>query len=734
MRIKNLILIVEKLTELSGFKVSRIDLENEKNRHFSETIKDIPQFLNTIQNIGIACNKVFLPQSLPYAEFEKFITENTIPILVFRKSQQNLKVEILFSESKNISRYYFNETNNEIYKDLFQLSDLLDYKCVCDAKREGTNIDVLKRLNENDVLFVTVNNIEEIFTPEDSKGKEIHPFTRLVSLFKFEKKEISYIYFFSILIGLINLSLPLAIQGVLNLVSGGMIYSSLVVLLFLVLVVTLLGGWMQIMQVTMVEILQQRIFTKSALELTFKIPKVKMEALNKIYYPEMVNRFFDVLTIKKSLPKVLIDLTAAAIQIIFGIILLAFYHPIFIGFGAFLIFIVFLIFYFTNEKALQTSLKESKYKYQIVSWLEEIARNIKTFKLAGITDLPSEKTDKLLTKYLKFRNEHFKTLKKQYWAVVIFKTFITVSLLVIGAILVINKQINLGQFVAAEIIIVLVITSVEKLISTIDSVYDLLTGLDKLSHLTEIPLENTSGLLLHEFGKDTPINIKLENLSYSYKGSRNQALKDISFNIKSGEKIIIAGEANSGKSTLMKILSALFFDYTGNFTINDLSLREIDIRSYRDFIGEYFGDNEIFDGSIEENITVGKRDISLAKLISTCHALGLHDFIVSSPNGFSSPVESDGKFLPASIRQKLILARAIAEDPRILLIEDLEFIDYQNKEKISNLIFGKNNSSTVIISSNDEYLIKQSERVIELKDGKVIFDGKSTDYLSKKVF
>jgi len=329
----------------------------------------------------------------------------------------------------------------------------------------------------------------------DLKNTELPPtpWQRLVRLLATEKKDIGYIYLYALVTGVISLSLPLGIQAVFNLVSGGLVFSSVYVLIGLVIVGVLVTGLLMVGQMTLVEILQQRIFAKAAFEFTYRLPRIQSEALSGYYPPELMNRFFDVLTIQKGLPKLLIDLTAAVVQIFFGIILLSAYHPIFVGFGLFTILLIWLICWIYGPAAVKTSLNESKYKYKVVAWLEEIARELPAYRGeanggAVAQKEPINKMDDLVANYIQYRSEHFKVLRRFFYNGVAFKTIATGGLLILGTLLVVGREMSLGQFVAAELVIVLITGSVDKLISGIDTVFDLVTAVEKIGTVTDMPL------------------------------------------------------------------------------------------------------------------------------------------------------------------------------------------------------------------------------------------------------
>ncbi|MBC7745136.1 MAG: ABC transporter, partial [Flavobacterium sp.] len=327
---------------------------------------------------------------------------------------------------------------------------------------------------------------------------KISPVSRILSHLKLEKQEITAVYFYAILNGLIQLSLPLGVQAIVSFVLGASMRASLVVLIALVVLGVLVTGIMQVNQVKIIEKIQQKLFVRYAFIFASHIPTLDLKKTDNIYLPELVNRFFDVPILQKNLSKILLDVPIASINILFGLILLSFYHQAFVLFGLILIILLWLILRYTGQSGLQTSIDESNYKYKVAGWLEETARVIKSIKLAKKNNLHLQKTDEHVIGYLDARNKHFKILLFQYNVLVLFKTFITAAMLIVGTILLVNQQLNIGQFIAAEIIILLILNSVEKLINNLSSVYDTLTSLEKISSFTEKPIEENGSVQLPE--------------------------------------------------------------------------------------------------------------------------------------------------------------------------------------------------------------------------------------------
>ena len=544
---------------------------------------------------------------------------------------------------------------------------------------------------------------------------------KLLRLINLEKEEITSVYIYAIISGMILLSLPLGIQAIVNLMFGGTVSTSLIVLIALVIGGVLLNGILQIAQMRASERIQQRVFTRLTFAYAYRIPKLSLLSIDNYYLPELVNRFFDTASLQKGLSKLLIDLPAASIQVLFGLILLSFYHPIFIAFGFLLIVAVISMFYLTGHKGFNTSIRESDYKYDVAHWLEEISRSITTFKFHQHKDLHLHKTDKLVTGYLDSRTAHFAVLVFQYRIIIAFKVLITAAMLIIGSILFIKQLINLGQFIAAEIIILTIINSVEKLIINLEVVYDVLTSLEKINKVLEKPQDSEEGVITEKDWKFTGgFDIKIHDLSFAYTASK-MIIKSLNLHINAGEKVCIQGAEGSGKTTLLKLLTATFDNFNGNILFNNTPIRSIRPEVFHKHIAILSGNEELFGGTLLENITIGSTDINYDELNTICKLVGLSEFIESQQKGYGVELDPQGKKLSYNISQKILLARSLFVKPSLLLLEDgWTGIDGESKTRIIDYLTAESNACTVIAISNDEQFIKKCNRVIIMNDGSIV--------------
>ncbi|UBM58922.1 ABC transporter ATP-binding protein/permease [Marinilongibacter aquaticus] len=520
---------------------------------------------------------------------------------------------------------------------------------------------------------------------------------RIFNILEREKRDIYAIYVFSILAGLVALSLPLGIQTIIGFVMAGRLSTSIVILIILVLAGTLLTGLFQVRQLQLIETIEQKLFTRYAFAYADRLPSLKLEALDNYYLPELVNRFFDVVSLQKSLRKILIDIPASVFQIILGTILLSFYHPLFIAFGITLMVIVVLIFRFTSKEGFMSSIQTSDYKYATAAWFQEMARGIKTFKFARKSELHLSRTNRLTSSYLDARSRHFQILKLQYWSLIAFKLLITAAMLILGVMLLVNNQINIGQFIASDIVIISIISSIEKLIMNMDQVYESLTAVLKLSKVAEAELEENGSFIL---SSNAPLQVEFRNVHYAYPNS-DEILHKIDFSLNSGEWMLIHGPSGSGKSTVMRLMSGSYSDFEGQILLNELPIRNYDNQSLRSKMGILLGNQNIFYGTLLENLTLNNGEVNNERLMKVAHYTGLDTFIENTEHGFDTIVDPLGKRLNSEIRHKILLTRALASKSSLYLLENP--FRFCNPAQMENLVsFLKSEESTFVIAQDTE--------------------------------
>ena len=693
--------IIQIIREASVYLKTELIEEQLQFIHFNQRSygkEDLQEFKRDLIEAGRKCNLFIVEQSIPVSDVASLVREAKDPLVIFVSTENDFKADLLASERLSLQSLLSGDKYDLIEADRWMASE------------------------KGEITLLTIIPYKKIVGEDTAGHTSLSPGKRLLKLLGTERKDIGYILIYALIIGLLSLALPLGLQTTIEFISGGVFFSSVYILIGLVILGVLATGILQIVQISIVEQLQRRVFVKAALEFAYRIPRIRLEALTKSYAPELVNRFFDVITIQKGLPKLLLDLSSGVIQVLFGLLLLSLYHPFFVFFSLFLITVISLMFYFTGPRGLQSSIDESKYKYKVVHWLEEIARTIKSFKLAGDTHLPVRKTDQVTGNYILYRRKHFGVLLTQFSFFVFFKVAITGGLLIMGTVLVIDRQITLGQFVASEVIIILVLNAVEKIILYADVVYDLLTAVDKVSHVTDLPLEKSGGLDLPKNYNERGYSISLNNVGYSYPDSE-PILKDISLELRAGERICVCGPGGSGKSTLADIIGGLLTGYSGGVAINNFSLRDLDITHLRNRVAKNISPDDIFEGTVYENITIGKPETKVEDVLRIADEVGLTQYLRALPDGLNSRVISGGKGMSSSTLHRLILSRCLAKNPALMILNDFfSGLSKADKLDLIRCVINPQSSWTLLAISNDPLVMASCDRVIVLDRGKVIAD------------
>jgi len=553
----------------------------------------------------------------------------------------------------------------------------------------------------------------------NSKQTTATAFLRLFDLLEPDKTTIAYIFFYAMLAGLINLSLPLGLQALINLVqSGGISVSWIVVTLFVLGGVILTGGF-QVMQLRLTERLQQRIFTRAAFDLSFRLPKIKLSSLHKYYAPELLNRFFDTLSIQKGLSKLLVDFSGAVIQVLFGLLLLSLYHSLYIAFSFALLLVLALIIRYTAPRGLMTSLKESDHKYETAHWLEELSRVSQLFKQNGEHRRVLPKTDRLVERYLTARDNHFTVLITQFGLLIAFKFLVVAGLLVLGTLLVLDGRITLGQFVGAEIIVVLVMNAVEKIIFSLETLFDVLTSVEKLGIITDLPLDKQKVEIPDDLLKTDKWNINVKNLSL-YSGDR-KILHNISFSIEQGDKIFLDGESGAGKSTLIRLIAGLYPDYEGSIILNDMPLPDKQVNHLRKCTSYIGSTDQIFEGTITENITLFDEHPDKDKLKYVLEKTSLKQDFIKHKLHWETPLLATGQNVPRRVRQRILAARALYKNSRMLLIDsDFDGLNTEELKHLGDILLNSHRDCSVLVSDQSGRLAQFCNKHWTMVDGRLI--------------
>ena len=554
--------------------------------------------------------------------------------------------------------------------------------------------------------------VESSLTSSDSllsEAGEKKPFQRLMSLLRAESRDVWVVVIFALVSGLLTMTTPLAVEALVNTVAFGRFLQPVIVLSLMLLAFLIFQAAMKAVQTFVVEIIQRRLFARVAADLSFRLPRTRVEALDEKYAPELVNRFFDIVLVQKISAQLLLDGISLVLSIAVGMTVLAFYHPYLLAFDVVLVFAILFMTFVLGYGAVKTSIKESKTKYAMAAWLEDLARCRTTFRYDGAAEFALERSDQLIYDYLTARKKHFRVLMRQIVFMLLLQALASTGLLAIGGWLVISGQLSLGQLVAAELIVAVVVGSLAKLGKHIESFYDLMASIDKLGSLFDLPIERTDGLLT--MGSGTGVVAK--DVCYSLPDGR-EVLRDFSFTIKTRQKVAITGPSGCGKSLLLDMLFGLREPTSGLVTVNGIDPRDVRPDVLRRHVA-LARDIEVFEGTIAENVHLERPDISIGEVRTALEIVGLLPAIQQHPRGLDTSLTSSGGPLTTSQLRRLMIARAIAGTPEIVLLDEiLDSMSDDGSAQILQRIINADSPWTILLVTNREKLKSMMDHVIQV--------------------
>jgi ABC-type bacteriocin/lantibiotic exporter with double-glycine peptidase domain len=546
----------------------------------------------------------------------------------------------------------------------------------------------------------------------DHHQQHLPPFRRLLGLLRPERGELLLILVFAVAIGLFTLTTPVVTMAVVNTVALGTLVQQLLVLCVALLVALSLAAVITLLQTIVIEFIQRRVFVRVAADLAYRLPRVDLKAFDRQHGPELVNRFFDVLTVQKAGATLLFDGITLALQALIGMLLLGYYHTYLLGFDLVLLASLFLLFFVLGRGGVRTAVRESILKYRVAGWMEEIARHPVAFKMAGGPQLAIEETDKFSREYLLARKEHFHVLMRQIGFALFLQVIANVALLGLGGVLVIRGELTLGELVAAEIVVTLVLATFSKIGKQLESYYDLLAAVDKLGHLLDLPLERADGER-HQL-RSNGARVVVHDIVFTHVGQHSPAISRLNLAIEPGERVALVGPNGAGKSTLVDLLFGLRNPEQGYVEIDGAELRSMRLDTIREHVALVKG-IEIIESTVIENVRMGRDEISLEEVREALRQVGLLEAVRNLPDGLNTMLWTGGSPLSLGQANRLMVARAIAGQPRLLILDEaLDHMDEDIRDTILPALLGPNSHWTLILITHSPDVAKLCDRTIRL--------------------
>ncbi|MCA9620544.1 MAG: ATP-binding cassette domain-containing protein, partial [Myxococcales bacterium] len=429
---------------------------------------------------------------------------------------------------------------------------------------------------------------------------------------------------------------------------------------------------------------------------------------------ELANRFFDVITVQKAGSALAVDALGLVLQTAMGLCLLAFYHPLLLAFDVLLVLLLIAVIAIPARAGITTALAESKAKYATAAWLETVAGSPTLFRAAEPTDLAASRADALARRYLGARSAHWQKLVTQIAGGLGLQVIASVALLGVGGWLVINRQLTLGQLVAAELVVAAIGTGFAKLGKQLEKLYDAVAAVDKIGHVVDAERERDGGLRIDGHG---PMALSLRQVRRAGEGGP-ELLEVIDLEVAPQGRVAVTGPSGSGKTTLLQLVAGLRAPSEGAVVASGVDLGHADLLLYRQAVA--FLDEEALPNlSIGDYLRLGRNDASSETLRAALRKVSLEERVVRLPRGLDTMLLANGGPLSRTEARRLRLARALVQRPRLLIVDDL--LDDLGllegaREALLDEVMGPHAPWTLMVSSSDPAVVSRCEQVLALED------------------
>lgn len=395
-------------------------------------------------------------------------------------------------------------------------------------------------------------------------------------------------------------------------------------------------------------------------------------------------------------------------------------------------FIIYLIGFFIthlfNKKSIQYTRLKREANAKILNWSNEQVQGYSTIKSLELEHERTEEIKGLITNYEKAVNKLEKNIRIYNCLYDFIVSFVGVINILLGSISVENGIITYG----AMIILARYISSPETYAKWVIEGFQI-RNIGKISYerINDI-LQRKEEDLETGIELDKVNNIKFKNIKFSY-DNENNVLNDISFEVGKNENIALIGRTGSGKTSLVNIICRFYDLKDGKIEINGKDYKEYSIRSLRNKIGYIMQKVVIFDGTVLENINYANKDISKEDIIKICKKLNLHDKIMSLENGYETRISSDTDIFSAGEKQLLNFTRVMVENPEIIILDEATAsLSYKSEMMVRKAIDEITEGKISFIIAHRLSTIKNCDKILLLKNGKILEQGSHNELMEKK--
>lgn len=524
---------------------------------------------------------------------------------------------------------------------------------------EGLARSLGRRSAEDAIVLFALDDRAAFETSDAESDDHASPLGALVELLAYERDDVAVVAIYAVAVGVFALVTPLAVQALVSTVAFGTLLQPILVLGAMVLGFLAAGAVLRTLQAWVVEVLQRRLFVRTAASLAERLPRLDLRAGDETRHAEaLVPRFLEVVNAQKAAASLLLDGLEAALTAVVGLIVLAFYHPMLLTFDLLLLVALAGVVFALGRSGVRTSIDESVAKYDLVAWLQTVASRPHSLRNEGGAAFAVSRADDRTRAWLGARGRHFDVVHRQRIGALAVQAAASAGLLVVGGYLVVDEKLTLGQLVAAELIVSAVAASLTKLAKHAESFYDLVTAVGKLAHLDHLPLERERG--------DTrglgvgPASLKLAGIRFS-------AVDGVELEVRPGEHLVVRDVDDGAAARSLLFAFGIEPAEAGVALVDGLDVTSLDPRRLRERIA-LVREPDVWPATVLENVLFGRPELAVRDAQAALARLSHLDAVLAAPGGFGRRLihadAIDGREAVA-----IAIARATVGRPGLLVLD-----------------------------------------------------------------
>lgn len=480
---------------------------------------------------------------------------------------------------------------------------------------------------------------------------------------------------YGVAISLFTLAVPVSVQLLINIVAHTASQTMVVTLALILLGLLGVSAAFAAFQSYAMELFDRRFYARVTADFTLQNIYAEHQYYEAVNRYELVNRYFDIMSVQRIVPSLFIGGFAIILQMIVGVVLVSFYHPWLMLFCVGFVVSLWLIWRIWAYRATETAVRLSAAKYETVRQMEDIARANSFFKSAHHIDFAVNRINSLTHDYLDKREAHFRHSFSQQIALLALYVIANALLLGLGGTLVISNELTLGQLVAAELILSAVFYGISRLGYYLAQWYDLSAALEEIWRVYRVPLEPIGG---KQAVGERPQPLHFSQARFHVSGQEI----NLDVELKAGQKVMAVCEGHTIQSTVLHAAKRYYAPETGAVLLGDADLQDCDVHQLRDRI-KVLDRPTIIEASVEEYLRTGAPDATRGEITEALSIFELEQSIARLPDGLSTKLGVTGYPLTISETLRLKLAAAYLGKPHVLILNEFfDTISYQRRQRI----------------------------------------------------